>query len=106
MYAHVRCPDYGSSPKPTAGSGKTPIKHMNYLIKAQKLTLEITHKLGLLPFFFFFLHRPLCYHSEAASRLKWACMCLHYTLVCSVAMRYHHAQAVCKGYNGSMAKYL
>lgn len=47
---HVRHPDYGSNPKPTAGDGKTPIKHMNHLIKAQMLTVEITQELGLLPF--------------------------------------------------------
>lgn len=47
---HVRHPDYGSHPKPTAGNGNTPIKYMNCLIKTQMLTLEITHKLGLLPF--------------------------------------------------------
>lgn len=93
MCLHVRRPDYGSSPKPTAGDGRAPIKHMNYLIKAQMLTLEIAHKLGLLPF----SKDRLCYHSEAASHLKWACICLHYTLVCSVAMHYHHARAVWKG---------
>lgn len=47
---HVKHPDYGSNPKPTAGNGETPIKYMNCLIKALMLTLEITHKLGLLPF--------------------------------------------------------
>lgn len=47
---HVKHPDYGSNPKPIAGNGKIPIKYMNCLIKTQMLTLEITHKLGLLPF--------------------------------------------------------
>ena len=47
---HVRHPDYGSSAKPTAGNGRTPIKYIISLIKTQVLTLEITHKLGLLHF--------------------------------------------------------
>lgn len=47
---HVKHPDYGSNPRPIAGSAKTHIKYINCSIKTQVLILEIIHKLGLVSF--------------------------------------------------------